>query len=76
MKKVEEVWTPLLEQAGRPDNQPSVEKPEQLQGGVVWGRRLHRNIWLPDCFRPGQLPVNKERNSVADNTLCPSLVVQ
>ena len=50
---VEDVWTPLLEQAGGPDHQPSVEEPEQLRGGAVWGGRLRRNVWAPDCFRPG-----------------------
>ena len=50
---VEDVWTPLLEQAGGPDHQPSVEEPEQLRGGAVCGGRLRRNVWAPDCFRPG-----------------------
>ena len=34
---IEEVWTPLLEQTSDPDHQPSMEQPEQLQGGAVWG---------------------------------------
>ena len=50
---VDEVLTPLLEQAAGPDHQPSAEEPEQLRGGAVWGGRLCRNVRAPDCFQPG-----------------------
>ena len=61
-------WTPLLEQAGGPDHQPSVEETEQLPSGAVWGWRLHGNVSTPNCFWPGTVTTQQEGNSVAGNT--------
>ena len=38
-----------------------------IPGGAVWGRRLHGNVWTPDCW-PGTVTTQQEGNSVADNT--------
>ena len=61
---VEEVWTPLLEQADGADHQPSAEELEQLQGGAVWGGRVCRNVQSSDCF---QTVLNKYLDTESDN---------
>ena len=61
---VEEVWTPLLEQAAGRGHQPSAEESEQLRGGAVWGGRMYVHLII---FNRGRSPPNQEGNSVADN---------